>query len=195
MVKIIGLTGGIGSGKTTIINYIQSKGFPVYITDDAGKKVMEYPEIIKRINALFNGEVLLPNGFLNRTKIAEIVFKDKELLYQLNQIVHPAVALHFEDFVEKNASSDIIFKESAILFESEAYKKCDATILITAPLNIRIHRVMLRDQVTEEEVLKRVKNQMTDSEKSKLATFIIENIELDETFKIIDQIINKILIN
>ncbi len=195
MVKIIGLTGGIGSGKTTVINYIKSKGFPVYIADEAGKEVMEYPEIITKINLLFNNEVLLPDGFLDRTKIASIVFQNKELLGQLNQIVHPAVALHFENFKKENATADVIFKESAILFESEAYKKCDATILITAPLHIRVHRVMLRDQITEEEVLKRVKNQMDDSEKTKLATYIVENIDLNETFKNVDQIVNKILIN
>lgn len=195
MVKIIGLTGGIGSGKTTVINYIKSKGFPVYIADEAGKEVMEYPEIITKINLLFNNEVLLPDGFLDRTKIASIVFQNKELLGQLNQIVHPAVALHFENFKKENATADVIFKESAILFESEAYKKCYATILITAPLHIRVHRVMLRDQITEEEVLKRVKNQMDDSEKAKLATYIVENIDLNETFKNVDQIVNKILIN
>src|SRR5690606_13732220 len=195
MVKIIGLTGGIGSGKTTVINYIKSKGLPVYIADEAGKEVMEYPEIITKINLLFNDEVLLPDGFLDRTKIASIVFQNKELLGQLNQIVHPAVALHFENFKKENATADVIFKESAILFESEAYKKCYATILITAPLHIRVHRVMLRDQITEEEVLKRVKNQMDDSEKAKLATYIVENIDLNETFKNVDQIVNKILIN
>mgnify|MGYP003398234437 CR=1 FL=1 len=102
MMKIIGVTGGIGSGKTTIINYIKSKGFVVYIADDAGKRVMEDFKIIDLINKLFDGKVLLENGFLHRSKIASLVFNDKDLLEKLKQIVHPAAALDFEDFIVSN---------------------------------------------------------------------------------------------
>ena len=193
--KIIGVTGGIGSGKTTIINYIESKGFTVYIADDAGKKVMKNTEIIQRINTLFNNEVLLANGLLDRSKIASLVFNDADLLDKLNNIVHPAVGIDFEEFVMKNASEKLIFKESAVLFESGAYKNCDATILITAPLNIRIKRVMKRDDISEEQVKSRMKNQLPDYEKGKLATYIVENLELSDAFKSIDDIIEKILIN
>src|SRR5690606_25712155 len=129
--KIVGVTGGIGSGKTTIINYIKSKGFAVYIADDAGKKVMQKSEIIHQINKLFNNEVLLPNGLLDRSKIASLVFNNNNLLQKLNNIVHPAVVLDFEEFKKENASQKIIFKESAILFESGSYHDCFATILIT----------------------------------------------------------------
>lgn len=195
MTKIIGITGGIGSGKTTIVNYIKSKGYPVYIADDAGKKVMQQPKIIKKINNLFNNEVLLPTGFLNRSKIASLVFNDKELLKALNNIVHPAVALDFEAFKKQHSTQPLLFKEAAILFESGSYKDCYATILITAPLQIRVNRVMLRDQITEEAVLQRMKNQLTDEEKSKMATYIIENIDLNESFKKTDEIIDNILIS
>ena len=193
--KIVGVTGGIGSGKTTIINYIKSKGFAVYIADDAGKKVMQKPEIIQQINELFHNEVLLEDGFLDRSKIAALVFNDYEKLRQLNNIVHPAVALDFEEFKRENASEKVIFKETAVLFESGSYKNCDATILITAPLEIRINRVMQRDNISKEQVESRIKNQLPDQEKAALATYIVENVDLQKAFKSIDDIINKILIN
>ena len=193
--KIIGVTGGIGSGKTTIINYIKSKDFAVYIADDAGKKVMQKPEIIQQINELFNNEVLLPNGLLDRAKIATLVFNNDDLLQKLNNIVHPAVGLDFEEFIKENASEKLIFKETAVLFESGSYKKCDATILITAPLEVRIKRVMQRDNITKRQVESRIKNQMTDDQKATLATYIVENLDLKQAFKSIDDIIHKILIN
>lgn len=193
--KIVGVTGGIGSGKTTIINYIKSKGFAVYIADDAGKKVMQKPEIIQQINELFHNEVLLEDGFLDRSKIAALVFNNYEKLQQLNNIVHPAVGLDFEEFKKENASEKVIFKETAVLFESGSYKDCDATILITAPLEIRIKRVMQRDNISKEQVESRIKNQLPDQEKAALATYIVENVDLQKAFKSIDDIINKILIN
>lgn len=193
--KIVGVTGGIGSGKTTIINYIKSKGYAVYIADDAGKKVMQKPEIIQQINELFHNEVLLEDGFLDRSKIAALVFNDYEKLQQLNNIVHPAVALDFEEFKRENASEKVIFKETAVLFESGSYKNCDATILITAPLEIRINRVMQRDNISKEQVESRIKNQLPDHEKAALATYIVKNVDLQKAFKSIDDIINKILIN
>jgi len=195
MMKIIGVTGGIGSGKTTIINYIKSKGFPVYIADDAGKKIMKKPEIILQINELFNNEVLLPDGFLDRSKIASRVFNDNDLLQKLNNIVHPAVGLDFEEFKKEKASKKVIFKETAVLFESGSYKDCYATILITAPLEIRIERVMHRDNITKEQVESRIKNQLSDDQKAALATYIVENIDLKHAFKSIDDIIIKILNN
>ncbi|MEG0918067.1 MAG: dephospho-CoA kinase, partial [Myroides sp.] len=127
MMKIIGVTGGIGSGKTTIINYIKSKGFAVYIADDAGRKIMQKPKIIQQINELFSNEVLLPDGFLDRSKIASRVFNDNDLLQKLNNIVHPAVGLDFEEFKKEKTSEKVIFKETAVLFESGSYKDCDAT--------------------------------------------------------------------
>lgn len=195
MTKIIGVTGGIGSGKTTIVNYIQTKGYPVYIADDAGKKVMQQPKVIQEVNALFEGKVLLADGSLNRSKIASLVFNDSKLLSALNKIVHPAVALDFEEFKKQNSQQPIVFKEAAILFESGSYKDCDATILITAPLDVRIDRVMKRDGISKEAVLQRMKNQLTDEEKQELATFTVTNIELNLAFKSIDEIIDKFLIN
>lgn len=195
MTKIIGVTGGIGSGKTTIVNYIHTKGYPVYIADEAGKKVMQQPKVIQQVNALFDGKVLLDDGSLDRSKIASLVFNDEQLLSALNQIVHPAVASDFEEFKKQNSQQPLVFKEAAILFESGSYKDCDATILITAPLNVRIDRVVKRDGISKEAVLQRMKNQLTDEEKQKLATFTVENMELNHAFKSIDEIIDKLLIN
>ncbi|MBS7321549.1 MAG: dephospho-CoA kinase [Myroides sp.] len=194
MTKIIGVTGGIGSGKTTIVNYIHTKGYPVYIADEAGKKVMQQPKVIQQVNALFEGKVLLDDGSLDRSKIASLVFNDEQLLSALNQIVHPAVASDFEEFKKQNSQQPLVFKEAAILFESGSYKDCDATILITAPLNVRIDRVVKRDGISKEAVLQRMKNQLTDEEKQKLATFTVENMELNHAFKSIDEIIDKLLI-
>jgi dephospho-CoA kinase len=194
MTKIIGVTGGIGSGKTTIVNYIHTKGYPVYIADEAGKKVMQQPKVIQQVNALFEGKVLLDDGSLDRSKIASLVFNDEQLLSALNQIVHPAVASDFEEFKKQNSQQPLVFKEAAILFESGSYKDCDATILITAPLNVRIERVVKRDGISKEAVLQRMKNQLTDEEKQKLATFTVENMELNHAFKSIDEIIDKLLI-
>ena len=194
MTKIIGVTGGIGSGKTTIVNYIHTKGYPVYIADEAGKKVMQQPKVIHQVNALFEGKVLLDDGSLDRSKIASLVFNDEQLLSALNQIVHPAVASDFEEFKKQNSQQPLVFKEAAILFESGSYKDCDATILITAPLNVRIDRVVKRDGISKEAVLQRMKNQLTDEEKQKLATFTVENMELNHAFKSIDEIIDKLLI-
>lgn len=195
MSKIIGVTGGIGSGKTTLVNYIASKSFPIYIADDAGKHVMEKEHVIRKVNKLFNNEVLLSNGTLDRKKIGSIVFNDKILLEKLNAIVHPEVAEDFKQFLEANIDKELIFKESAILFESGAYKDCDATILITAPIDVRIQRVVKRDGVSREAVLQRMKNQLPDDEKAKLSTFIVENISLREAFFKIDYIINELLNN
>lgn len=195
MMKIIGITGGIGSGKTTIINYIKSKGFVVYIADDAGKKVMQNSEIVKQINSIFDNDVLLPNGLLDRAKIASLVFNDNLLIKRLNEIVHPAVALDFENFKQQHVTEKVIFKESALLFESEFYKQCHATILITAPLEIRIERVMTRDKVTKDAVLNRIKNQLSEEKKAALATYVVENLDLKNTFKSIDDIIIKNLRN
>ena len=195
MAKIIGITGGIGSGKTTVVNYIQKKGYPTFIADEAGKLVMQKPEIVNQVNSLFNHEVLLADDTLNRRKIAQLVFSDENLLRSLNNIIHPAVAIEFENFKILNSDHNLIFKEAAILFESGAYKACDATILITAPLELRIKRVMNRDKVSKEDVLKRMRNQLSDEEKLKLATYTVTNIELNQTFKRIDEIIEALLKN
>ncbi len=187
--KIIGLTGGIGSGKTTIVNYIQSKGIPVYISDVEAKKVMEQPEIIAKINATFNDDITT-NNLLDRQKLANIVFNNPEKLKQLNAIVHPAVKIHFDNWVKHNQNHPIIVKEAAILFESGSYKDCDAVISVITPLETRIERVIQRDKTTREKVLQRINNQLTDEQRIEKSDYIIKNESLEDAKKQTDQILN-----
>ena len=173
---IVGLTGGIGSGKTYVAQLFENLGVPIYIADVEAKKIMNANnEVKKAISVLFGNEAY-QNGTLNRKYIAHQVFTNKVLLNKLNAIVHPAVANHFEAWY-KAQNCDFVIKESAILFETGGDKKCDHTILVIAPKNIRIQRVMDRDNISEKEVIERMKNQWDDGKKIKLASYIIENID------------------
>jgi len=187
--KIIGLTGGIGSGKTTIAHYIQSKGIPVYISDLEAKKVMELPEILTQINTSF-GEDITSNHQLDREKLANIVFSNPEKLKKLNAIVHPAVKKHFDLWVNHHQNQSIIVKEAAILFESGSYKDCDAVISIITPMDIRIERVIKRDHTTKEKVVQRINNQLSDEDRIAKSDYIIRNSSLEEAKKQTDQILN-----
>jgi len=174
MTKIIGLTGGIGSGKTTIANYFKEMGIPVYIADDEAKKIMQSKHIIEEIKATF-GEFLFQNEVLNKAKLAEIVFNDSHKLNQLNGIIHPAVKKDFEFWFKKNNDNDYVVYEAAILFESGRYKDCDVVITVTAPEEVRIERVIKRDKTTREQVLNRMKMQWKDEERISKSNFIILN--------------------
>lgn len=177
MTKVIGLTGGIGSGKTTIANYFAAMGIPVYIADDEAKKVMQSENIVKQIKETF-GNSLFENEILNRAKLAEIVFNNADKLAQLNAIVHPAVKKDFELWLQENKKHDYVIYEAAILFESGRYKECDVIITVTAPEEIRIERVLKRDNTTREQVLSRIKMQWNDEKRISLSNFIINNSNL-----------------
>ena len=179
--KIIGLTGGIGSGKTTVANYFQSKGIPVYISDLEAKKVMALPQIINQIAAVFGCDIVSENNSLNRDKLASIVFNNPDRLKQLNAIVHPAVKKHFEEWVGNNKKFPYLVKEAAILFESGSYKDCDAIITICAPLETRISRVLERDNTTREKVLQRINNQISDEERIAKSQYVITNENFEQT--------------
>jgi dephospho-CoA kinase len=180
--KIIGLTGGIGSGKTTVATMFSELGVPVYIADLEARALTNRSKIIRRkiIELLgsnsYNGETL------NRPFVANIVFKDSKKLAALNKIIHPRVARHFKKWVSKQQGIYCI-KEAAILFENDGYKQCDSTILITAPKELRLERVLQRDKITSEAILDRMNIQWSDEKKSKLASYVIENIDLDTTLK------------
>lgn len=189
MTKIIGLTGGIGSGKSTVAKYLISKEVPVYIADDEARKLMQSKAVINAIVKVFGPEVLGNDGLLDRKALANIVFNDKEKLALLNGIVHPKVKKHFEAWVEKNKTHPFVVKEVAILFETKGHLQCDKTILVTAPLDVRIERTMKRDHVTKEEVLLRIQNQLPDEEKVKLADYVIQNINLEDTYNQIDELL------
>ena len=188
MTKIIGLTGGIGSGKTTIARYIESKGIPVYIADVEAKKVMEEPEIINAIQTAFGTEIV-KNSTVNRAKLSKIVFNNPEKLSLLNGIVHPAVKEHFKEWLKVHQDAPFVVKETAILFETGGNKECYQTILVTAPLEKRIERVMERDKVSKEQVLDRMKNQWTDDQRKEYSDFVIENETITSAKEQVDEIL------
>jgi len=178
--KIIGLTGGIGSGKTTVAGFFSELGVPVYIADVEAKKLTQNSKVIrKKLIALLGPETYNDDG-LNRKFVAHKIFNDKELLLQVNNIIHPKVARHFKRWVGKQEGTYCI-KEAAILFENGGYKQCDATILVTAPVAQRVQRVLQRDNTTIAAIEDRISNQWSDDEKLDLADFHIENIDLDVT--------------
>ncbi|UOE37700.1 dephospho-CoA kinase [Chryseobacterium oryzae] len=191
--KIIGLTGGIGSGKTTVAKFIENCGFPVYYSDDRAKEIVNDNDDLKsKIKELLGEESYLQNGLYNRKFVAEKVFNDKELLQQLNEIIHPAVRIDFEKWVNKQTQY-LIFKETALLFELKLNKQCYQSILVTAEDNIRIKRVMDRDGKTYREVQSVMEQQMPEREKIKIADFLIYNNTglddlKDQTEKIIFEI-------
>ena len=189
MTKIIGLTGGIGSGKSTIANYIASKGIPVYIADEEAKKLMELPEVITSVQSIFSENVLDKFGKLNRKKIADLVFNSPTQLTQLNNIVHPLVKNHFIEWLKIHSNAPYVIKEVAILFETGGNTACDKVILVTAPEEIRIERAMKRDNVSKETIVSRMNNQLPESEKITKSDFIIHNTDLNKTFIQVDEIL------
>lgn len=192
MTKIIGLTGGIGSGKTTVARFFEQNGVPVYIADDEARKLMSKVEIIAEIQSVFSEKITDKDGNLDRKKISQIVFNDSVKLEKLNAIIHPKVKAHFQHWLMEHAKYPFVIKEVAILFETKGHLNCDATILVTAPLEDRIKRVMKRDLKTREEVFQVIKNQMTDKEKLSLATFVIENNEIEKMHKQVKIILQKL---
>jgi len=192
---IIGLTGGIGSGKTTVAKMFYKLGVPIYVSDIEAKRLMvTNDKLIIQIKELLGEEAYL-NKELNREYISSKIFKNKILLEQLNLLIHPVVAIDFLNWYDNQESSYVI-KESAILFESGSYKNCDQIITVTAPLEKRINRVMSRDNITRKQVLHRVMNQLNDDEKIDRSNFIIFNTTIEkakeQVIKINTEILNKI---
>lgn len=188
MTKIIGLTGGIGSGKTTVARYIASQGIPVYISDEEAKKIMDTPEVVTLIVETF-GANLVENGTINRQKLAQLVFKNPKKLQQLNNIIHPKVKQDFDNWVQKHHDHPFIVKEAAILFESGSYKYCDKIITVTAPKSVRLQRVMQRDGISEDQVLARMQNQWTEEDKIALSDFVIQNVNIEDAKSQVDNIL------
>lgn len=192
MVKV-GLTGGIGSGKTTVSNFLLDYGIPVYNSDSLGKKLMNTNlELINDIVNIF-GESVYNNGILNTNLLSSIVFSDAEKIKQLNNLVHPKVAEDFKQWVEKNNNQPILVKEAAILIESGAYLDMDKIILVISKKSNRINRVSKRDNSDLESIEKRINFQLTDDEKIKYADYIIENnSSLDDLKNEVLRVINEI---
>ena len=192
MVKV-GLTGGIGSGKTTVSNFLLEYGIPVYNSDSQGKKLMNTNlELINDIVNIF-GESVYNNGVLNTNLLSSIVFSDPEKIKQLNNLVHPKVAEDFNQWVGKNNNQPILIKEAAILIESGAYLNMDKIILVISKKSNRIKRVSKRDNSDFESIEKRINFQLTDDEKIQYADYIIENnSSLDDLKHEVLRVINEI---
>lgn len=187
MTKIIGLTGGIGSGKTTVAKQFETLGVPVYIADTEAKKIIDLPTTIELVKNEF-GNSILDDGILNREKLAKIVFENPEKLQKLNSIIHPLVKAHFQKWIQENKNYAFVIKEAAILFESGSYKDCDKIITVVAPLEIRIERVLKRDKTNYESVIKRVQNQWTDEMRIVKSDYVIENIGIENTKNQVDKL-------
>lgn len=184
MKKIIGITGGIGSGKSTVSEFIEEMGFPVYNSDFWAKELVNYDaELKSKIIELLGEESYDENEIYNRKYVAEKVFENDELLLKLNQIIHPSVKIHFENWVNAQTST-FVFKETALLFELKLNEACYKSILVTADENLRIKRVMERDGKTYREVEAIIQKQMPEKEKIRKADFVIYNNSDLESLKI-----------
>ena len=182
----VGITGGIGSGKTTVCRIFEMLGIPVFYADTVSRNlVQQNPEVIAAIKASF-GNGIYQDALLNTKALAKIVFNDPDKLRKLNSIVHPSVFRMFNEWIAKHAGYAYVLKEAALIFETNAHLTLDAVIVVTAPESMRIKRVMQRDGATEADVQQRMKQQMPEAEKRKQATFIIHN---DESELLIPQIL------
>ena len=170
----IGLSGGIGSGKSTVAGILAKMGYPVFYSDQEAKRLYdENPVLQKQLVDLF-GPAIYRDGQLNKAFLAQQLFSNAELKAQVTALVHPLVRKAFEVWAQQQ-TSDLIFNEAAILFETGAYKDFDATVLVMAPIETRIERVQKRDLISREAVLQRIANQWPDSKKMNLSTYIITN--------------------
>jgi len=190
MIKL-GITGGIGSGKTTVSKIFELFSVPVFYADIEAKNIMNHDiDVVAQVIETV-GDVYL-NGVLDRKKMADVIFSNPEKLKIINSIVHPAVHRYYQLWLESNSEYPITLMEAAILFERGTYKKMDKVITVFAPEDVRIKRVCERDNITPEKVRERINNQMSEEKKLELADFVIINDEkemlISQVKKIIDQL-------
>jgi dephospho-CoA kinase len=184
----IGVTGGIGSGKSYVCRLLEERGFAVYYSDTESKKLTNTHHVIReKLISLF-GDMVYLDGELNRQFLAEKIFSNEELRLQVNEIIHPIVRADFANWASLQ-KGDFVFNEAAILFETGGYKEMDFTILVYTDMPIRIERLKKRDGLTEEEILARVQKQWPDEKKLKLADFVIVNDDSHDLQSQIDELI------
>ncbi len=189
---IVGLTGGIGGGKSTVAKMFRDLDVPVYDSDLEAKQLMTNSSELKEAVKNLIGEGAYDGDTLNRSFIANRIFRDPEVLKKLNAIVHPAVKKHFLKWTEKQDASYVI-QETALIFENDSQDQYDHIVLVTAPLDLRLKRVMSRDGVKDQEVLDRMKNQMDDNEKEAFSHFLIHNIDLETTKQRVEEIHHRLV--
>lgn len=184
----IGITGGIGVGKSTVCEIFKRLGVPVYNADERAKFLMQNDqELISAIKKEFGWDAYLRNNELNRPYLSKIVFHNPEKLQVLNGLVHPKVGEDYEQWTNQHKDKEYSVKEAALLFEAESYKKLHKVIVVTCPINTRIERIMKRDGSRKEDILKRINNQLTDKERLEKADYVIVN---DGNRSIIEQTID-----
>lgn len=189
--KKIGLTGGIGAGKSVVARIILAMGYPVYFSDERAKELTsQHPDIRRELTNLL-GKEIYRNGKLDRGKMAALIFEDDTIREGVNKIIHPVVRKDFSDWAVKQGS-DLVFNEAAILFETGAYKRFNANVLVTAPMELRLQRVMNRDNVTREEVLRRIDKQWHDDLKRPLADHVILNDERTPLIVQVEQMLEQL---
>jgi dephospho-CoA kinase len=190
----VGITGGIGAGKSLICKLFSLLGTPIYYADDRAKSLLESDKLlIEEIKKFFGDAMYSKQGILDRKSLASIVFKDYAQLDILNKLVHPAVARDYESWEKQNSDSLYTLREAAIMFESDSYKDLDKIILVDAPIELRIERIRKRDNRPIDEIKAIVERQWTSEQKQKLSHFIINN---DEESMVIPQVLdihNKII--
>jgi len=171
----VGLTGSIGSGKSTIAKVFTLLGIPVYFSDIEAKKILDQPDVINIITAKFGIELLSSNGLINRQKLADKIFNDNFSLQWLNSIIHPRVRRHFLEWVDSNKKNPYIIQESAIMLETGFSTFFDKVVVVTCPIEERINRVLYRDKMTRDQVLDRMENQWSEELKVLKADHIVKN--------------------
>lgn len=192
---ILGITGGIGSGKTTVTNIFSLMKVPVYIADIESKRITATSPIVrKKLIELF-GEELYNDTELNKSLLASHIFTDSQKMNAVNAIIHPEVEKDFKQWLIKNKDKKVVIHEAAILFESGFNKLVDKIITVYTPLEKRIERTMKRDNSSREDVINRINNQMSDEKKRELSDFVIVNNEKESLIEQVESILNKLEVN
>ncbi len=174
MIKV-GLTGNIGSGKTTVAKLFSMQGIPIYYADERGRYLLDQPKTRDQVKGFFGSDILMANGMVDRKKLASVVFADPVKLQWLNNLIHPLVRKDFQQWCSIQTASPYVIKEAAILVETGQHKTLNYLIVVKAPLDVRLKRVCARDGASPAEVMKRMSNQMDEKDKAIEADFIIEN--------------------
>lgn len=188
---IVGLTGGIGSGKSIVAQFFEVLGCAVYNSDERAKELYYDKEVKQKVISVLGNEAYNSDGKINKEFISQKIFNDKKLLEKINSIIHPAVGDDFKEFVKQHPSK-IIIKETALLFEAGINEQVDKTILVTSPIEIKIKRIKERDQLSDEELTKRINSQWTDDKKIPLSDFVITNDELSAVIPQVLEVFKKL---
>ncbi|HEY4797998.1 MAG TPA: dephospho-CoA kinase [Bacteroidia bacterium] len=184
--KVVGITGGIGSGKSTVCKIFELLGVPIFYSDDEAKKLYDDKKVVAKVCELFGKKVLDKNGKVDKKKLAEIVFSNNESLGKINALIHPLVRKKFEAWKKQNSSSKYVIKEAAILIESGIYKELDFLISVRAPKSLVVNRISKYKKINKIDLKNRISSQISDKEREKYSDAIIVN---DGSHSLIEQVL------